>query len=97
MNLILTLALKLKLRLVKLPDIKILDTDLRYYLTKNNVKKSSGSLEIVRLRPDDEGVYTCTATNIGGTTEKSIRLYVEQEPTVDISSQEKVKNQIELK
>ena len=57
------------------------------------MKKSLGSLEIVRLRPDDEGVYTCTATNIGGTTEKSIRLYVEQEPTVDISSQEKVKNQ----
>lgn len=49
-------------------------------------QRDDGSLEIVRVRPSDESTYMCIATNIGGTSDHSIRLYVQQPPIITVSA-----------
>ena len=53
-------------------------------------QQEDGSLEIVRVRPSDESIYMCIAKNIGGQSEHSIRLYVEQVPKITINASPKL-------
>ncbi|XP_033105528.1 hemicentin-1-like isoform X2 [Anneissia japonica] len=48
---------------------------------------SSGSMYVNSTRESDKGTYTCFVSNIAGTIQKDIHLFVQERPNIDISGE----------